>query len=30
MLFEGEGGLWRRIVEGYKKKMECFQKQDFI
>ena len=30
MLFGGEGRLWCRIVEGYKKRMGCLQKQDFL
>ena len=30
MLFGGEEGLWHGIVEGYKERMGCFQKQDFL
>ena len=30
MLFGGEGGLWCRVVKGYKKRVGCFQKQDLL
>ena len=30
MLFEGEGGLLHRVVNGYKEMMRCFTKTRFL